>query len=639
MSLPNQDPQLVIGNSPPYDSGPGAREEEHPTTAPTSLDEAREFQRCLADLRKRGQIPLRPAHVARREDITDPGEILDVLQSLMRSGCPTVLWAHEQAPIRVEALPCEGAPDRLYFRPLVRPPARRCYVLEIQGFNSIFQAHVGEPRSEDGGAISIALPACLTRIRRRAQRRVAAPGLRVRFVHPRWPEIRVERPLRDISHNGLSFYTVPSQDLVYQGLRVEPIELLVPGGPPLSLPAEVHSLQYDADVDGDACGMRVIFPTAEAERRWTRIVAGFLHPRTRTGSEWTDAAWELYEVSGYFHLSGKTPQRFLRMRAACAEVHRLLDEHPRVGYRVVRPSPRGAEGSASALKVYQGTWLGHQLAKRSGPSLDGASAKEVLREVILGTYEPMLDDPDFRWLLAYCEASVRWVQGAYTDFARAHEATALACVLPFRLLEGSTRDMVASQGSGEGFWTGAPTPRERRQLLSVIARTRPLSYREALDLVTERFDLAQIGLAWRRAGLARERQVMVARHAGQPVAAAILERATRGTNLFHLLDGVRLFCLKPSLGPALREAVFAHLLRQAARWYGEHGNESFVYYMEHDDPTHAAGMTDLGEGRIWLLARELMPDWLEHIFRLTSPPPAVAEAAGLAERHGGVGGM
>ena len=73
--------------------------------------------------------------------------------------------------------------------------------------------------------------------------------------------------------------------------------------------------------------------------------------------------------------------------------------------------------------------------------------------------------------------------------------------------------------------------------------------------------------------------------------------------------------------------------------------------MESDDLTHTAGMTDLGAGRTWILARELMPDWLEHIFRLTSPPPAkaeeataavrpmVAEAAGLAEGRAGMGGM
>ena len=505
----------------------------------------------------------RPSPIVRREEITDPGEVLDVLQSLLRNGRPSALCSREQAPIRVEALPCEGAAKRLFFRPLTRLPARRRYVLEIQGFNSIFQAHVGEPRHEPDGVVSIAVPSCLTRIRRHEHRRVPAPGLRIRFVHPRWPEIRIERRLRDISHNGLSFYTVPSQDLLYQGLRVDPIELLVPEGPPLLLRAEVHGLQYGTEVDSDACGMRVTFPTAEEERRWGRIVASFLYPHTRTGSEWTDAAWELYEVSGYFRLSGKTPAHFLRMHDACAEIYRRFDECPRLGYRVVWPSPRGAEGSASALKVYQGTWLGHQLAKRPGPSLDGASSKEVLRGVILGTYEPMLEDPDCRWLLSHCEASVRWVQGAYSDFARTHEATALACVFPFRLLEGNTRDMSGlPPASGEEFVTGAPTSREQQQLLSVLAGTRPLPYREALDLVAERFNLAQIRVTWRGAGLARERQVMVARHAGHAVAAAILERATHGTNLFHLLDGVRLFCLKPSLGPSLREAAFAHLLQR-----------------------------------------------------------------------------
>lgn len=596
----------------------------------TPLDQARAIQHCLEDLHKSGQLVSPRSQVARREEIVEPADVIDVLRSLARSGCSGALCSREQKPIEVWGFECEDESDRLHFHPVASIQTERSYVLEIQGFNSTFQMPAEALRPESGGMASVTLPSMLTRIRRRTHRRVLALGLRIRFVHPRWPEVQVERQLRDISHSGLSFYSVPSEDLVYLGLRIDDLELLAPEGPPLRLNAEVRSLQHGAEDDTSLCGMRVTIPSPEDELRWGRIVADLLYPRTTTGSGWTDAVWELYEASGYFRLSGKKPHHFDRLRSPYTEMYQRLDEYPRVGYRVVWPSARGVEGSASALKIYQGTWLGHQLAKRPGLSPDAATAKEVLREIVLGTHEPMLHDPDFHWLLGYCEASVRWMQVAHFDFAQAHEITGQASVIPFRLFEGSTHDLLdTSPTSPAAFTTGAATPSEQRQLLSRISATRPRAYREALDFVEERFDLAQLGMAWHRAGLAREREVIVARYSGQPVAAVVLESATHGTNLFHLLDGVRLFCLDPTFGPALRDAAFAYLLRVAAQWYRSRGNEFFVYYMEHGDPTHAAGMTDLGEGRIWIIAREIMPDWLEHVFRLTSPQSAKAEATGV----------
>jgi hypothetical protein len=595
----------------------------------TPLDQARAIQHCLEDLHRSGQLLSPRSQVARREEIVEPADVLDVLRSLARSGCSGALCSREQPPIDVWGLECEGEADRLYFHPVVPFQREHGYVLEIQGFNSTFQTPAQGLRPESGGIASIALPSSLTRIRRRTHRRVLALGLSIRFVHPRWPEVQVERQLRDISHSGLSFYSVPSEDLVYLGLRIDNLELLLPEGPPLRLTAEVRSLQHGPEEGRGLCGMRVVVPTAQDELRWGRLVADLLYPRTTAGSEWTDAVWELYEASGYFRLSGKKPHHFDRLRAPYTEMYQRLDEYPRVGYRVVWPSARGVEGSGSALKVYQGTWLGHQLAKRPGTPPDGASAKEVLREVILGAYEPILNDPDFRWFLGYCEASVRWMQVGHFDFAHAHESTGQACAIPFRLLEGQTQDALKPlPAECAHFTVGAATLAEQRQLLSRSAATRPLAYREALDFVEERFDLAQLGMVWHRAGLARERQVIVARYGGQALAAAILESATHGTNLFHLLDGVRLFCLDPTFGPALREAAFAYLLRVAAEWYRRRGNEFFVYYMEQEDLTHAAGMTDLGEGRIWIIAREIMPDWLEHVFRLTSPQSAKAETTG-----------
>ena len=63
------------------------------------------------------------------------------------------------------------------------------------------------------------------------------------------------------------------------------------------------------------------------------------------------------------------------------------------------------------------------------------------------------------------------------------------------------------------------------------------------------------------------------------------------------------------------------LLAGAAEWYRARGLEVFIHYVEgeHRDYLQEAKLTDLGEGRIWIIASQLLPDFIEHLCEATTP--------------------
>ena len=123
-------------------------------------------------------------------------------------------------------------------------------------------------------------------------------------------------------------------------------------------------------------------------------------------------------------------------------------------------------------------------------------------------------------------------------------------------------------------------------------------------------------MAWKRAGLARDRVTLIARHNGRACAAAVCELVEDGLHLFGLLDVVRLFAITPG-----GRATFTALLEASRDWYASRGKTGFAYFCETEDYAHAtaADLVDLGTADMTVLAAELMPDQLEHAWEITAP--------------------
>ena len=472
-------------------------------------------------------------------------------------------------------------------------------------------------RVEDGLLVT-ELPPQILRLRNRWRRRAAAArDSRITFRHPVWPELHILRGLRDVSYSGLSFFADPRTDLVYPGLILPSVEIHQPGHETIVTAAEVRSVFTTTD-GRRACGVQLFPHTSQVHARWTESVNDVLHPSTSIGSRWTEATWELYEASGYFNLSGKDAPDFADMKREFAELGCHLDGAEHVGFRAVRPSSTDksvADASMSVFKIYSNSWIGHQLAKRRGQQ-SPAESKQVLRDIYLRALEPLQADSTFEYFMCYAEAKVRWMNAAHHEFALPFEAQGDSISQLFRLMESGTAPGTFPVDAR--FTIGEAMPAERALLLDHIARTRPAIYRKALDLEPSRLDLTTPRRHWATAGLSLDRVVVAVRKNGRAVVAAIVEAAEPGTNLFHILESVRLFPLVSDLDAEEMEAAMEQGLRAAAEWLSAQGNDKFVYICENNAGAHTARLTDLGEGRFWAISRHLLPEFLDHIHRLTS---------------------
>ncbi|HEX8439598.1 PilZ domain-containing protein [Archangium sp.] len=580
------------------------------------LDKGRSIVSMLERLRDQGQLETPRGRPIWKEHITRADRIGRIFEALTARRCRGRVRSSTGDVDLVAAL-YDKFDGKVAWEVRGVPPAAP-FTVELFGYSSVLHFEVEQATYEDGLWV-VPLPREVVRYRHRFLRRAAAwGGCTVRFSHPLWPQVRVRRELADISYEGLSFCTEPGEDLLYPGLRLPEVEVELPGQEPVRLRTEVCNITGVAG--GRRCGMSVVPLSEEDGVRWRLLVEEQSHPNTRVTGDWNQGTWELFERSGYFRLSGKTPADFARMQAEYRDAHEVLERHARLGYRVVRPMPSGqaVEASLSWLKPYTGSWLAHQLARQAPPheKLRG-TARDALRDIYLRGFEPAQMDPEVKWFLAYCEANVRWVRFTAFDFAEWYQHTGQACMVPFRFMEADAR---REWTLPEGFTLGEPTPQEKAALFARLEETRPQAYREALDLVPERFELTALKRKWSEAGLKRERDVRVARKDGRALAVGILETAHVGLNLFNVLDGVRIIPLVDAALPEAQEAMLA-LLAGAAEWYRARDKSVFVHYVEteHVEYTERAKLVDLGEGRIWILSAQLLPDFIEHLCEATTP--------------------
>ena len=608
----------------------------------TDLATARKFASFVETLRREGAVRAASTRAFSRELVSDRDRICHVAEILARN--------RTRALVR---LPGDRSATLLRLIAVDRTVGTLTWdsgnltieeslQAELIGHSSIFMLDRLPVLASAPGRVITPLPPRLLRTRRRAVGRVrAAPGeLTVRFRHPVWRELVAARMVRDFSFRGVSFWCDAVEDLVYPGLLMDEVEVSGEGlSKPVSFRADVRMvaasyLTTEPNGSGHAVGMSLAPRSRGDRQRWARLVGDRLYPATRATGDGGQELWEVYERSGYFALSGKEPQVFAQRRREFQSAGKKLAKAPELGSRVLWSSQRGVECTVSVNKVYRYSWLGHQMARRpadSLPRLDPApqpappsspqSAKEALRETFLRAFETAHADPDIRWFVGFIEGRVRWMRAANIEFAQQHLAEDQAVALPFRLREGIPS--INAPVGGPGAIVSGPMDGDQNLILGALTQIRSRAYREAFDLVPARLDMGEISRRWEKAGMVRSRALRVARHNGKPVAASILERGEPGINLFHLLNAVRLVVLPAGevLEVEEREAALAELLVDAQRWYAEAGVDGFVYLQEMEVGTHAdvAGLKDLGMGYVWALSARLLPEWMEHVYELTSP--------------------
>lgn len=596
--------------------GPEAPPELRMRFVEPPLEAGRKIVSALESLRENGHLLTPEARPVWKELITRPERVLRICEALAARNTRGLARTEDGSRLEVHAEHFDKYDGVIGWRaegPLPQQP----FMMEAFGYSSVIYFRVEKAWMEQG-LWMMSLPLELTRFRHRWLRRApTAIESHITFDHPLWQQIRVHRKMLDVSYEGLSFMTEPGEDLLYPGMRIPAMEVEMPGRAPVKLFAEVRNIS--STPKGRRCGMWVS-PIGEAQGlAWRELVEEQMHPRTRVAGDFHHGTWELFEKSGYFRLSGKEPTKFAALKGQFYEAQSKLEKQTRIGYRAVKPMPGGVEATLSSLKPYAGSWLAHQLARQQSSGADKkVSAREALRDIYLRAFEPAQMDTDVKWFFAYCEANVRWIRFINFDFASWYEHTGQSAVLSFRLMEGDVDNEWPA--TPDGIQVGDITAEEKAQLFAYLEKTKPAAYREALDLVPERFDLAATKELWQTAQLTRERAVAVARSQGKAVAVALMETAHMGLNLFHVLDGVRIISLQDEALPETQDAMLA-LLTHAAGWYKTQGRSVFVHYVEAKGVEYAerAALADLGEGKLWIISHTLLPEFLEHLCESSTP--------------------
>lgn len=593
------------------DLGGGQR---HAAFTEMGVGDARTLAVALRSMLRSGMVEPPPTRAAMSEGITDPQRIEAILRSLWANEATVLLRVERGIARRASLVQVTRDTDLPVVLGVEGAEPVVPLVVDLVGYNSVFRFTATHLRPVGRGLVAVPLPGVLEQRRSRWARRVAAPGgARIRFQHPLWPEVTVERALRDVSSLGLSFEADSGADLLCPGLQVGAAEIIGLDDRPFVMPAEVR-LVFEGG-DDEACGARITVPADEEALRWSERIGSLLNPRTQMGAAWSEDSWDLYEQSGYFRLSGKSAPHFALLKPSFATVSRKLDAAPWVGAQVVWPSERGIECSISLLRAYSGAIFGFQVARRPDDAPDGTAGLTVLRETHLRTYEHVLRYPQVEWLIGFVQTAARWSRLVHHDVPERYVTTGKASITPFRALE--IDPTLALPRSARGPAVVRATEEDLDRLATMIALTHPPPYCESLDLVRERMDLAAVRTLWAGAGLRREREIFVARAGGTPLAAGVFEAADPGLHLFGLFDSVRLYSL--AVGG---ERAYPALTREAVRWYRERERRQFVVLLEGEPSDLGIPFRDLGGAWLTVMSSEFVPNMLEFIYEVTAPRKA-----------------
>ncbi|MFW6066846.1 MAG: hypothetical protein ACOC97_00790 [Myxococcota bacterium] len=450
---------------------------------------------------------------------------------------------------------------------------------------------------------------------RASPRYPAPPTVDLVFQPPLRPGEMVSRRVLFVSRDEIVCEADPESDGFIPGLAIPEVCLRWKGG----------ELRFAGTVlatgvcDGSTATIALTPFDDHTAGWWQEELDGVAHPNTAVGTSAPEELWELFADSGYFNISDKSTADFLDLHGAFVVASRKLALAPHLGGQVDWRSRHGIDCSVTLLRAWHEASLVYHVARRRERPL-ALSGNRSLYEVYHHALEHASRDPLLRWLVVYIKTDgARFTRLLHKDFPSWHDDGQRASLVRFRAMAGRTD--AAAEADDEPSWDVAPAEAPELDLLARrIAHLRTPAYVEALDLTRRRLKSPALERAWSRAGLARKREILIARREGQPVAAAVLDLAEDGLHLFGLLDVVRVFPLVEGA-----EAAYEPLLRAAARWYAARGKATFTYFDEWFDGTaQRLGLEDLGEAWLTVTRTDLLPELFETLLVATAPERAGA---------------
>jgi hypothetical protein len=488
------------------------------------------------------------------------------------------------------------------------------WTVELQGLHSLIRFKLEPAARLEGGRFL--LPTELECIYRRSERRVSAPpAALIRISRAGISETWLERPIRDIGYRGLQFVASP-EDEFRPGERWSAAEVTWKHGPRIAVDVEVRHVSWNALTNELLCGAAVDASAPEVADQWCQEISSLLNPDTTLATTGcADKLWDLYDESGYFGLGGGRSEEFEHLKPMFSDAFDKLARAPSLGCCVVREYRGRIEATIALLQCWSGAWLAYQGARRQDNGHLALSGNSTLREMFMHAYEIAQQDVNLRWHVTFIRNDARFTRLSNFDFAESHNDGENAAIVPFRALELSC-SRSASLGTRQDVDISAARDHEILAVCAALAKRFPYAYLDAYDLVAERCSLVATKGRWAKAGLARDRAILVARRQDIPFAAAIMDFAEQGVHLVGLLDSVHLVLLHPE-----GTECFPDLLRVAQQYYAVHGCRKFVLFEETGVPDYLEqfDVRDMGEANQVFFAASLTSEFLDYVSLITAP--------------------
>lgn len=386
------------------------------------------------------------------------------------------------------------------------------------------------------------LPATVEGAHRRSSARWRPEGkepLQVSLSSPLLPGGPAHRTVLEISSTGLSFEAHPEFDLFPPGMRLTRVDLRL-GSLTLRCRGEVRNL---LPMPGAPRSLRcgIVFEGLDALERTRLADAVMRHrfPGLADGRELpVDAVWQFFLDTRFLY-----PEKLAALGPLAAEVKRtfarLSGTTDALFKSVVYTEGERVFAHLSALRAYRRTWVVQHLAGTT--RLKGRQGPRIVN---LGLSEFFGQNTDLEYVKVFFRPDNKWPARVFGGFARKVSDRQLSdlrhldyltvptdCILP--PVEGLR--VIPADGGDLSVVERAFVGAERGLLL------------RSDDLTRSALGLQELSEAWRAAGLARERRVLLALQGDRPVAFALCEISSPGLNLSELLSAFRLVLLPEAL--------------------------------------------------------------------------------------------
>jgi hypothetical protein len=405
---------------------------------------------------------------------------------------------------------------------------------------------------KQNGSLCLEMPAVINRVRRRKAVRVRPEGMvktRFRCFHPVLGR-KVTFPVRDLSIRGLSFESDYTRDLFWRGIRLRSCEILFGDEYHPLGSVRVRTLVQSVTGTGEwdrRCGVEFHDLPAETESRLSAYILRNSNPRIRAPvAERIENVWELFTRSGFLYPSKMAYIR--KMRPEIDETwKRLLSDDTPFYKQIVFSEGEEELGTASAVQVYEDTWLFQHLAASSHP------VRLISKDVMLGLAQFLMENRNAKYLITYFRKENSFPRKMYGGFLDRYPSEEEFCFEKYHFLSldldeqervgGQQR--ISTLGSGGGINVGHARDTDKeiiecyfeKHLHPLLIRSRSLS-RDVLHL-------PETAAMFRDKGLKRERSCLVAKQGGKLLAFALLENSSLGVNLSGLLNAFSIYTVHP----------------------------------------------------------------------------------------------